>query len=250
MNALDQYRGGQQPSSDVIGEILNAVRGRCVLIFGDEAVGKSTLCAMLASRISGRKVLLALDENILDEFGDALKKLAGWEVWEIESDVHLVRCVKLLTRPPSWHRESNKPRPAFIAIDSITSIVEVVDIDDPRDMRYNLIPNRVGRKVAFLLSRYCRKHGYTAVITAHPTSLIPVKTPNGRTVQRTWYGRPYKPTMVSRALRHLRLILELRKVEKKEDDKLATKRILEVVFDRHNKLTGKSWLLPHIEVKV
>jgi len=178
-------------------DMWKKLEGKCVLLFGEPASGKSYALCRIAKELlmlSGKKAyLIWTDTNLFGDYGKELESFCNAEIYRVTSVTSL-----LSYKLPDIYgsREFNY---SFMAIDSISGLEEQVTAGEKLGSpRRNLLLSQLSRNVTYWGSKIAQKFGIPVIITAHSTPMI----------EGTWHGLDVRPAFTRRAMKNVDVILQ------------------------------------------
>ncbi len=177
--------------------LVEKLRGKTVLLFGEPASGKSFAVAHLSRKLleqTGKQgYLVWIDTNLFTEYGSQLEEYSRASVVRVTSADWLLR-FKL---PEIFKQE--KFDYSLIALDSLSGLEELVTKDEKvGSPRRSLLLSQTARMLTYWLSRIAQKWNVPAFLIAHSSVVF----------EGSWrYGIKERPAFSRRAIKNVDCII-------------------------------------------
>ena len=177
--------------------LIEKLKGKTVLLFGEPASGKSFTIAHLSRKLleqTGKPgYLIWLDTNLFTDYGNQLEEYSKANIIKVTSADWLLR-FKL---PEIFKQE--KFDYSLIALDSLSGLEEIVTKDEKvGSPRRNLLLSQTARILTYWLSRIAQKWNIPAFLIAHSSVVF----------EGSWrYGVKERPAFSRRAIKNVDCII-------------------------------------------
>ena len=184
--------------------LIKLIEGETTVIYGQPMVGKTLITSVLARHLKDTTekpaFLIWSDANLLGEYGDFIRETSK----AITKYVSTPRELDVTLRSIKNQFVNDKKPYSMIVVDSITGFQEAImskeGIDSPRTA---LLLGRLGLLVSRVLREISAQYKIPTIIIAHQTSIFDPSNPH----LGTFVGKTRKPTIVSKALRNVTLLI-------------------------------------------
>ncbi len=208
--------------------LIEKLKGKTVLLFGEPASGKSYVVAHISRELlkeTGKPgYLIWLDTNLFTDYGNQLEEYSKANVVRVTSADWLLR-FKL---PEIFKQE--KFDYSLIALDSLSGLEEIVTKDEKvGSPRRNLLLSQTARILTYWLSRIAQKWNIPAFLIAHSSVVF----------EGSWrYGIKERPAFSRRAIKNVDCIIYHQlKVREMENGSVQNEVVWKVVLYRSLKET-------------
>ena len=185
--------------------LIDLVNGETTVIYGQPMVGKTMATVVLARYLhdtTGKPAFLIWsDANLIGEYGNFLKEVSKATVKYVTKP----RDLEITLRGIKNQFASQEEKPySMVVIDSITGFQEAImsreGIDSPRTA---LLLGRLSQLVTRELREISAYYGIPTIMIAHQTAIFKPDSPH----LGAFAGKSRKPTIVTKALRNVTLLI-------------------------------------------
>jgi len=209
--------------------MIEQLKGKSVLLFGEPASGKSYALCKIARKLldtTGKKALLIWsDTNLMSDWGNELRKLSGAEVYIVNNVYSLLqyKLPNILSSDESY---------SFVAIDSISGLEEMLVMNEKiGSPRRNLLLSQLCRAITFWASKIAQRFNIPVFTVAHSTPIF----------DETWRGLHERPAFTRRGIKNTDVIIQHRL----KDSMIVWKIVMWRSLD-YDKIVGKEYTLDEL----
>ena len=176
--------------------LIDKLRGKVTLLYGEPAVGKSFTIAKIAGKLYERfrkkAFLIWTDTNLFGEYGKELEGIAKARIYRERNPNKIIAMLKDIVGKNEQY--------SLIALDSVSGLEEwVYEKEGFTSPRATAILSRYARTIATLFGLYATKNNVPAFLVAHDIVLFG---------DYTWRGEKTRPAFSRRAIKSADVVIK------------------------------------------